>query len=111
MPLSVLLPRHASEVDFEIPEPDREILVADDDALRAAVRDAQPGDHIVLGDGDHGGGGALTIAAGGTPVSQSYCERPGRSPRALVRLAVQADDVVVAGLGLTRGCAVAGACG
>ena len=110
LPLSVLLPRHARGAELAIPAPDREILVADDDALRAAVRDAQPGDHIVLGDGDHGGGGALTIAAGGTP-RQPVVLRAARplAARALVRLAVQADDVVVAGLALTRGCAVAGA--
>lgn len=88
----------------------REVQVADEDALRSALRDARPGDHIVLADGEHGRGGALTMTAGGTS-SQPVVLRAARplAARMMVRLEVGAEDVVVAGLALTKGCAIAGA--
>ena len=71
--------------------------------------DAQPGDHIVLADGDlwtrrrpHD---APPAASRG---SRSCCARHGRSRARLAALGVEADDVVLAGLALTTGCAVGG---
>ena len=110
LPLALVWPRHARGAAAAIAAPVREIPVADDGELRAALSDARPGDHIVLAEGDHGSGGALTMATGGTP-SRPVVLRAARplAARMLVRLAVESDDIVVAGIALARGCAVAGA--
>lgn len=48
----------------QLPEPVRTIHVTDTSELRAAVAEAEPGDHIVLGDGSYE---AATMARDGTP--------------------------------------------
>ena len=108
-PLALGWPRLARAAELAIADAAREILVADEDALRAAVGDARPGDHIVLADGEHGRGGALHLSAGGT-ARQPVVLRAARplGARVQVRVTVDADDVVVAGLVLAEGCAVAG---
>lgn len=101
VPLAMLLPRLAGADQFGLAAARRELAVASDQDLAAALETAEPGDHIVLGAGDFAGGD-LTVTRGGSegwPVIVRAASAGGT--RIGGTLAVLADDVIVAGLLVT----------